>query len=100
MAESALGAVHDGAVHHESDVTAIEHQLQGKSDHGPEQAPQGGSEHRHGGATDHCTHQHCVPLISSAVRVQLATEQFVRSLVDPTVLAAHTAEAPFHPPRV
>ena len=99
-AESALGAVRDGATHHESDVAAVAHQIEGKSDHGQEGSRPQGTEHRHGGATDHCTHQHSVPLTAASVRVQMASEQFVATLAEPTVRAAHTMEAPFHPPRL
>ncbi len=100
-AESVLGAVRDGAVHHESDAVAIGHQIEGRSDHGQEDSAPPGADHRHGGASDHCTHVHGVSLGTSSVRVQQITpEQSAPSLVEPTIHAGHTSEAPFRPPRI
>jgi hypothetical protein len=100
VSESVLGAAHDGAVHHESDATAVQHQLEGRASHGQEDsAPQGG-EHRHGGAADHCSHQHGVALTASSVRVHLAFEQAASPLAERAVSIAHAVDAPFHPPRV
>lgn len=64
-AETVVGAVRDGAVHHESTIAALVHQETHHGDHGPEDSGLGakhGPNHRHGTGADHCTHAHGVSL--------------------------------------
>ena len=69
--ESVYGAVHDGAVHHESEASAAIHQTHGPNgEHGHEDgAPPAqhhhGPHHQHGTASDHCTHIHGLGVTSS-----------------------------------
>jgi len=103
QAESVLGALRDGRVHHESGMTAASHSSSGsQGDHGHEDGPlshQHGGQHQHGTAADHCTHQHSAG--SPAVGLALAYPpiQHVAPFSDPPAPVGGMLAAPFHPPR-
>ena len=57
-AETVLGLLRDGAVHHETLAAAAVHSSSSTGDHGHEDDDPHGPEHQHGTPSDHCTHQH------------------------------------------
>lgn len=65
--ESVLGALRDGAVHHESGAAAAIHRAaRADGRHGHEDLaprPDHQQTHQHGTAADHCTHQHGTAMI-------------------------------------
>lgn len=97
-AESVLGAVYDGEAHHETDAAAIEHQIV-QGTHADEERAPVGEEHAHGGAADHCTHQHGVALTTSVIQGHLAAQHQAPFRSHPLGSSSRSIEAPFHPPR-
>lgn len=101
-AESVLGALREGKVHHETGAVAALHGAQSPGDHGHEDGGthHHGAGHEHGTSSDHCTHQHGTdaPLEALALhtpRISSAVPPLTRTLPAPGAFAA-----PFHPPRV
>lgn len=98
-AESALGAVRDGATHHESNAEAVAHQIEAGSKHDHQDRDPVGSEHRHGGAADHCTHQHSVPLTTVSAPMRGVCETSMPIFTESTFHRARSTEVPLRPPR-
>ena len=98
MAESVLGDVRDGAVHHESAIEAMAHTGSGQGEHGHEDVGEHGPEHQHGTAVDHCTHTHSVSLPTQHhfgfVVLQSLNSQFAETLRGGTAVRSL-----FHPPK-
>jgi hypothetical protein len=69
-AESLVGQLRDGEVHHETSVAAASHASHARGDHGHEDAGapshEHGGEHQHGTNADHCTHQHGTAVVTPA----------------------------------
>lgn len=57
-AETVIGELRDGEVHHESTVEAAAHAHGSHNEHGHEDGSSHGPDHQHGTSSDHCTHQH------------------------------------------
>ena len=101
--EPVVGALRDGQVHHETVAAAAAHAEAAQGDHGHEglDAPgqhEHGRQHRHGTASDHCTHVHGVGLAASfefTIEVRLSPQTFVESIGD----THGFTEAPTQPPR-
>lgn len=69
-AESVVGVLRDGDVHHESMARAATHAMTSASEHVHASSEEGApddSQHEHGTGADHCTHQHGAPLIAPTI---------------------------------
>ena len=102
QAESVLGALRDGQVHHESGAQALSHAQSSQGDHGHEDGPlshQHGGLHQHGTAADHCTHQHGTAVPAAALALQYPAVHYIAPLTSQPAPAGDTLAAPFHPPR-
>lgn len=97
-AESVLGDLRDGAVHHESTAEAIEHTENARGEHGHEDVGEHGPEHQHGTSVDHCTHTHSVSLPTQHefgfVALQSVSSEFSETLRGDTAVRSL-----FHPPK-
>jgi hypothetical protein len=107
QAETGIGAMRDGDVHHESLVAAMSHQPSGGfhghedaqvRDNGPDDPRSPGGPHHHGTTGDHCTHQHIAGLTAPFVISFSNTLSFqaIRSGPDHFDRVPRTL---FHPPR-
>lgn len=101
-AETVVGAVRDGSVHHESSAAAAVHHETHHGEHGHEDPGAGAQhdqDHQHGTPSDHCTHAHGVSLPTYC--------DFHVVLTSPTSTVAPAASVPadrpptahFRPPR-
>lgn len=100
--EPVVGQVRDGEVHHRTGIQQVDasspagaHDSQGTKD-GPAHPP--GSDHKHGTAADHCTHQHAaalVPTLSFALPAQTSEV----ALLESTRHFGRFSGRLFHPPR-
>lgn len=104
-AESVLGELRDGTVHHESVAkAAIHHAESVRAEHGHEDgrlAPGGhhSSRHEHGTATDHCTHLHALGMVTTyqlAFHAHSPSEQVTSQ---PVVLTSQSQNPDFLPPK-
>jgi hypothetical protein len=99
QAETVLGQLRDGAVHHESSTSAAVHSLSGQGEHGHEDSAQHGPEHQHGTAADHCTHQHGAQVNQRAIAPSILGVTIAPDFVAPLLLLGRTAAPFFRPPR-
>lgn len=103
-AESVVGVLRDGEVHHESPVAAAQHAANGVGEHGHEDAAPSGShqhgkEHEHGTSGDHCTHTHSVPLLLVFTRAFPVKESAVGYVEPPALHLGRISHPLFHPPK-
>jgi len=96
-AESVLGVLRDGVVHHESAAAAATHRDAGpQSGHGhDDSAPS----HQHGTPADHCTHVHGLAVIISAVPLLFGAPLSAQYEGDPLIHRGRSSLGAFHPPR-
>lgn len=102
-AESVVGVLRDGEVHHESPMAAAQHVADGAGNHGHEDAAasgtdHGGSQHDHGTSADHCTHTHSAALLP-VFALELPTRELSVDFTEPAVHLARTSYPLFHPPK-
>ena len=102
-AESVLGELRDGEVHHESNIEALMHAASNGGGHhghegGGKHSHSHDGEHQHGTGADHCTHQHGAPL-TTAFGFSLATAFTSMRVAEPPLHLSHSASGLFHPPR-
>ena len=96
-AESVLGVVRDGAVHHESAAAAAAHRDAGpQSGHGHDDSV---PSHQHGTPADHCTHVHGLAVIISAAPLSFGAPVSAQHQADPFIFASRSSLDAFHPPR-
>jgi hypothetical protein len=96
-AESVIGVLRDGEVHHESMAAATLHASHDHDSHGHEDGSSPDSEHEHGTQADHCSHHHGTVLVKEPLVLELSspagfapflalfswTDRFAEPSVDP-----------------
>lgn len=96
-AESVIGVLRDGEVHHESMAAAAQHASHDHVSHGHENGSSPDSEHQHGTQADHCAHHHGTMVVADPIVIALPspgtfppvfssfawTDPFAEPLVDP-----------------
>lgn len=102
-AESVVGMLRDGEVHHETSAVALQHAAGSAGEHGHEDVAPSDDEHQngrhaHGTAGDHCTHTHSEALFPASALALPAQESTV-DFIEPSVRLARTFSSPFHPPK-
>lgn len=98
-AETVVGLLRDGAVHHESSAEAATHALMAQGEHGHEDGAQHGPNHEHGTPADHCTHQHG-PVFSPRSPVFVVLSHTVPVVfLEPSLWLDHLDEPSFRPPQ-
>ena len=104
-AETVMGLLRDGAVHHESNATAAVHAVADHGDHGHEDAAQVGAEHEHGPEhehgtpSDHCTHQHGTVTAVRPPAISFDDSASPQVFLDPALLRDRCNEPSFRPPQ-
>lgn len=96
-AEAVVGAVRDGAVHHESSTAATLHTDSGSPSHGHEDHAPG---HQHGTLADHCTHAHSIAPIEHGLRLKFGGPIHTSSEPSPSLYRRTLPLEEFHPPRI
>jgi hypothetical protein len=99
QAETVLGELRDGTVHHESSTSAAVHALSGQGEHGHEDSARHGPEHQHGTSADHCTHQHGAQVNGRAVDLPIHELTYSLDILAPLLLLGRTPAPFFRPPR-
>jgi hypothetical protein len=96
-AETAMGLLRDGTVHHETAAAAAQHALNGQGEHGHEDGAPHGPNHEHGTSADHCTHQHGAQVNQRSPELAILEHTFSAGFLDPLLLLDRLTE-PFSPP--
>ena len=96
-AETVMGVLRDGTVHHESNAVAAAHALAHTGEHGHEDQAPHGPKHEHGTPADHCTHQHGAQVTQRAPELALLEHTFSTGFLEPLLWQDRFSE-PFSPP--
>src|SRR5690606_29270301 len=99
QAETVVGQLRDGAVHHESMAIAAVHAANHHGEHGHEDSVDQGADHEHGTPSDHCTHQHGSLFTSERPVLPVAYKFLPGDFPEPQVWIDRQLEPSFRPPQ-
>lgn len=98
-AETVIGVLRDGAIHHESSAEAGNHALRSLGEHGHEDSSSHGPDHKHGTPADHCTHQHGTLLTETRVALIVGLPTVSDPFLEPSNWLDRFTDPSFRPPQ-
>lgn len=98
-AETVMGLLRDGSIHHESTASAATHASFSGGEHGHEDGLPHGTEHQHGTPADHCTHQHGPLFTPRPLGLAILSYTLPESFLEPSLWLDRFSEPSFRPPQ-
>ena len=98
-AETVMGLLRDGSVHHETMASAASHSVLTGGEHGHEDGVPHGTEHQHGTPADHCTHQHGTFFTPRPLGLGMLVYSLPEAFLEPPFWLDRFSEPSFRPPQ-